>query len=636
MSGRWTRRRFLRKASAAGGCLALGGLAQAALGAQPAPCLPAPAVPRSASLVGAPGGTAAGAPVVVLAPEVSADVNPRARAWIYITEVLRRAGVLFEHLALAGLPSLSRRPKSVVVLAGNLPLGSADQMALADWVKQGGALVGIGGTSGLNDVFGVTGESPLAEGWMKVVASDHPITAGLRSSLHVFGGYGVKRGTATPLAEVETANRASRGSAILENRFGKGRAVLLAPDLLFSIVHVQQGLPVLQDGKPPPDDSAPINEGILKAEDGLVLDWARDRTPLEPDKGPVFLEPVSDELREIVLRSIFHVAREQGIALPVLWYWPRGLKAVGHVSHDTDGNDPQKAAALLEVMDRAKVKSTWCTLYPGGYPKAFYGTLAEQGFEIALHYDAMTGARETSWSKENFLLQHRWLMEEAGLRHVATNKNHYTRWEGRLDFHRWCEEVGIHSDQTRGPSKKGTIGFPLGGSQPYFPLDDEASPPRFLKVLEVNMLTQDLVVVCPAEYGTPLLDSALRHHGVAHFLFHPAHIQKPNVADALCGLIDYGRARGLEWWTSEQIHQWEILRRDVEVRFDPSGSFTLRAPRPLQQATLLVLKSPQAPQAQRSLVLNGKPAPGAGWSLCGFEFDAVTLDVAGEVRVSVA
>ncbi len=633
MISRWTRRGFLRKASAAGGYLALGGLGQAARGAQPAQSQSTSTAGRTTGMIGASGGIAAGAPVILLAPAVSTDVNPRARTWIYIAEILRRAGVFFEHLPLAQLASLFRRPKSIVVLAGNLPLASADRQILTKWVNEGGALVGIGGTSGLNDAFGVTGEIPLAEAWMKVVAADHPVTAGLRSSLHVFGGYGVKRGSATSLAELETGNRTARGSAILENRFGKGRAVLLAPDLLFSIVHFQQGLSVLQDGRASPDDSAPINEGILKAEDGLVLDWRRDRTPLSPDNGPVFLEPVSDELREIVLRSIFHLAQQQGIALPVLWYWPRSLKAVGHISHDTDGNDPQKAVALLEVMNRCKVKSTWCTLYPGGYPREFYGTLAKQGFEIALHYDAMTGGAETSWSKENFLLQHRWLMKEASLRHIATNKNHYTRWEGRLDFFRWCEEAGIGSDQTRGPSKKGTIGFPLGGSQPYFPLDDEAVSPRFFKVLEVNMLTQDLVVVCPGQYGRQLLDSVLRHHGVAHFLFHPGHILKPGVADALGGLIDYGRTQAVEWWTSQQIHHWETLRRDVEARFDPSGSFTLRAPRPLDQATLLLLKSQQA---QRSIAINGQPVQGTRWNLHGFEFDAMTLDVAGEIKVRVA
>ena len=195
----------------------------------------------------------------------------------------------------------------------------------------------------------------------------------------------------------------------------------------------------------------------------------------------------------------------------------------------------------------------------------------------------MTGDPETSWSKENFFLQRRWLMNEAGLRHVTTNENHYTRWEGRLDFFRWCEEIGIQTDQTRGMSKKGTIGFPLGGSQPYFPLDDEAASPRLLNVLEVNLLTQDLAVVCPGEYGRPLVDSVMRHHGVAHFLFHPNHILKRPVADVLAGLVEYGRSVGLEWWTSES--GWETLRRGVAATFDGPGGFTLRAANPLPQVT---------------------------------------------------
>ena len=522
--------------------------------------------------------------------------------------------------------------KSIVLLAGDLRFTPAQRNALTKLVQDGGALIGIGGTSGLDTVFGISGKKPLTEGWMKVTAQDHPVTADLRSSLHVFGGFAVQPDSATALAELESGRQGAKGSAIVENQFGKGRAILLAPDLVFSIVHIQQGLRVLQDGKPAADGNAAIDDGELKAEDGLVLDWQRDQTPMEPDGVPVFLEPISDELRGIILRSIFHLAQHQELTLPMLWYWPRGLPAVGHISHDTDGHDPQKAVALLEVMNRCKVKSTWCTLYPGGYPKEFYETLKQQGFEIALHYDARSGGAETSWSKENFLLQHRWLKEVAGLEHITSNKNHYTRWEGRLDFLRWCEEVGINSDQTRGPSKQGTIGFPLGGSQPYFPLDDEADPPRMLNVLEVNLLTQDLVVVCPKEYGRQLLDSALRQHGVAHFLFHPAHIQKPNVADALSELVDYGRAQGLEWWTSEQIYRWESLRRGVEAKYDSDNTLTLHAAEPLREATLLFLK----PSPERgSVKINDQSAASERRSLYGFEWDAVTMDLEGEVKVQM-
>jgi hypothetical protein len=283
-------------------------------------------------------------------------------------------------------------------------------------------------------------------------------------------------------------------------------------------------------------------------------------------------------------------------------------------------------------MRRNQVQSTWLILYPGGYPRDFYRQLKQHGYEIGLHYDAMNGGPHTSWGREQFLFQHHWVRETAGVDHLYSNKNHYTRWESRLDFWRWCEEVGMHSDETRGPSKKGTIGFPLGGSQPYFPLDDEAASPRFFNVLEVNLLTQDHVVTCPPAYGPQLLDSALRHHGVAHFLFHPAHIREAGVADALTRLLDYGRTQRLEWWTNEQIYQWESLRRGVTATFDAARVVTFRTPRPLSQATLLLLRP--GPGAQ-TIILNGQAVPSTRRNLHGFEFDALTLDLTGQTRVQV-
>ena len=608
-----SRREFIRRSAIAGCCLA----AQTQLLA---------ATDRSVASA-RPNGFAS---IAVISAPVSTDINPRAASWGFLTEILRQAGLSFEPLKPSALQRLFERPKAIAILAGDLPLNARDRDALTDWVKRGGLLLGIGGTSGLDDIFGVKGATPLAEGWLKVTATDHPVTKGLRSSLHVFGGCTLKPGSANSLADLELANRSIRGSALLENQCGKGRAILLGPDLIFSIVHIQQGNPVLQDGRPAADGSAPLNDGLLKAEDGLALDWERDRVVAEPDGGRVFLEPITDELREIILRSIFHLAIQDGLTLPMLWYWPRSLRSVGLLSNDTDGNDPQKAPAMLEVLNRCGIKSTWCILYPG-YPGDFYHKLNDQGFEIGLHFDAMTGGPRTSWSRENFVFQHDWLLKAAGLRQIYSNKNHYTRWEGRLDFLRWCEELGLHSDQTRGPSKKGTIGFPLGGSQPYFPIDDETRQPRALRVLEVNLLTQDLVITCPAPYGRQLVDSALRHYGVAHLLFHPAHILKPGVAEALSGVVDYGRAQGLEWWTNEQIHQWVIRRREVHASCG-SAAITLRTAAPLEGITLLLLKPGSAP---RSVSIDGAPARAASWQAHGFNFDAVTLNLRRKATVTV-
>jgi hypothetical protein len=119
---------------------------------------------------------------------------------------------------------------------------------------------------------------------------------------------------------------------------------------------------------------------------------------------------------------------------------------------------------------------------------------------------------------------------------------------------------------------------------------------------------------------------------VAHFLFHPAHILKPKVADTLTGLVDYGKAQGLQWWTSEQIVQWERLRRSVRAKFDSAGAVTLHAVKPLQQATLLFLKPGRKP---RSVSINGQPAQTDPWSVYGFEFDAATANLSGAVRVQI-
>ena len=49
----------------------------------------------------------------------------------------------------------------------------------------------------------------------------------------------------------------------------------------------------------------------------------------------------------------------------MLWYWPRKLPAIGHLSHDTDGNAPKLAERLLETLRAGEVNSTWCVILPG-------------------------------------------------------------------------------------------------------------------------------------------------------------------------------------------------------------------------------------------------------------------------------
>src|SRR5690606_20920426 len=183
--------------------------------------------------------------------------------------------------------------------------------------------------------------------------------------LHFYNGITVRASgeKAQVLAGVLNAHgHETETPALLESTFGEGRSLLVAADAINAIVRIQQGTTVTADGVPAPDGSAPTTDGVLKCDDGLVLDWYFDRQEI-PDAGGLkgFLEPIADQWRELILRAIFYLCEKAGASLPVLWLYPRNLPAMAHLSHDTDGNVLECGESLLEVVNEAGIHSTWCT-----------------------------------------------------------------------------------------------------------------------------------------------------------------------------------------------------------------------------------------------------------------------------------
>lgn len=529
------------------------------------------------------------------------SMSPALPSSVYLVEVVQRAGFFFDEQP----PGQTGRNR-VLVLAGEHKLTDDQRQRLRTFVENGGALVSLAGLHGMPELFGAElvpsggakgfGASPvlqLGEGYLDVQGSPHPVFAGLKSSLHFFGGLAVRATEAKATGMVLDRHGRSKGLPILlERRVGRGLAVLVAPNLLDSIVHIQQGIAVLRDGTPAFDGTMPINDNLLKTDDGQALDYGFDRVALAEGEAPAFLHPVADELRLIVLRAIQYAARAVGQPLLQIAPWPRDVPAIGCISHDSDGNLEAPARAMLDAVKKAGIRTTWCTLFPCGYPRPLFDAIRAAGCEIALHYDAMKEDPNRQWGFDKLAKQLEGLTTECGVTNIIANKNHYTRWEGRLDFFRWCEKVGLKIDGSMGPSKRGGCGFPRGTCQPWRPLDDEAAPPRFLDVYEIPLITQDLDIHLPAKLAPRMLDQAVAHGGVAHFLFHPAHIQKPGVADALQTLVTEGRQRGMEWWTHAEVWRWETARRSVRLTKMTAVGTKLRiqvsSGQPLKNATLIV------------------------------------------------
>ncbi len=543
----------------------------------------------------------------------------------YVLEILAHAGIPFTRIDAASLPEALATVRALILPHHDVT--TPEMGRLYGFVAAGGVLIGLGGTSGLDDLFGVRTQTGAHEAFLRVTRTEHPVVRGLQSSLHVWDAVTARAAGTGVLADLCDAEGKRIGVGIGVYRLQRGLGIFCAADLPWCILHMLQGKPVRQDGAPAPDGTANVDDGILKCDDGVVLDWQTDRASDAPL--PFFREAVGDELRAILLRSVFYGALHTATPLPLLWYWPGGLEAVAHLSHDSDNNVLDRAFQLLENTRGLDVRSTWCIQYPG-YTRALYDAVADYGSEVCLHFDALSGKEPNRWDYDDLAFQWEYLRREAGLETITSNKNHYTRWEGHLEFYRWLERLGIAHDQSKGPSKDGNTGHLFGSAHPWFPMEPESG--RFYDVLEVNFLSQDMVnpaihpdapvdEYAPYAIAEPLIDRVKRHYGVAHFLFHPHHCLRPGVPAAMADTVRYARKLGLPWWTAREINAWERGRRTLAFADVNETGAGLRVDAPLEDATLLVL---DVGDDERGLQFDGRPAASRRVERYGFRFHAVT------------
>lgn len=544
----------------------------------------------------------------------------------YVHEIVAHAGLC--HLAVELDDLITRLPHTRLLLTvGECKLTDDQKRAIANFVSRGGGWVSVGGICGMESVLGVEAILPtyrswggatistLGEGYLVPSHANHPITSHLDAPLHYFNGTTAKCAGATALAtSLDAHGRPTDRVTLTTHDHGAGRAIFIAPDVTGTVIRIQQGISIAWDGVPAPDGTAPITDGVLKSGDGAVLDWTFDRDPVPGIPGlSAFLRPVADRWRELLLRTLFHLATDLRVPLPLLWLYPRKLPAIAHLSHDTDGNDPTACRHLLDLVNAERIHSTWCVITPGP-DRDTLTAVRDAGHELAMHYDAVTEGMD--WGETNFDTQWRTLRDLFGDRPLLTNKNHYLRWEGDCEFFDWCHQRGIQLDQSKGASKSGEAGFNFGTCHPYFPVTFAG---RSIDVLELPTPTQDLEIFIPAPFAAALLDATLRAHGVFHLLFHPAHTTKPPVAAAMTAAIRLAKSRGLEWWTAAQLSAWERARRQVRwSAYNPDQrSVRVDSPAPLPDATTLWLH----------------PAGDGDFDAWGFTFSATTQTLDGTTQL---
>ncbi|SDS75573.1 hypothetical protein [Microlunatus soli] len=492
----------------------------------------------------------------------------------------------------------------VAVLAGPARLDAAAVAAASGWVAAGGCLISDPHPE-LAELAGVRAGEPFADSQVEI-GSQQRMSAAPPRPLHAVTGQTLTVPDGQP--EIETIARLVDGAAVITRRAtGAGAVIIFGVDLWQTVVSIQQGRFVAADGKPAADGTAPIDDDILKCEDGLVLDFEADRAlppgypPLPSDYThsypppaavPIFDQPQADQWWITLAQLIWTERDRRRTASAWLNYWPAGVAAIAHMSHDSDLNNPDEGQGALDAFAEAGVTVTWCQCFPGGYGPEIYTKITEAGHEHALHYNAMGDADLASWGWPQFRAQYAWAQAVTGSEKIIANKNHYTRWEGRTEFYHWCERVGIEIDESRGPSKQGSVGFTFGTAHVSFPMGDVDVANRPMNVLNLPLHTQDLAWAGHLSVRDPILDGAAAVHGIAHFLFHGPHLHgKPATRAACLELAELARQREMPWWTAGKINNWERGRRGVDlelVEIADGWQLTVTARQPIEQAGVLL------------------------------------------------
>ncbi len=494
---------------------------------------------------------------------------------VYLREILTQLGLLHIPLDLLALKNEQSLPR-ILIIPGPLELSTPQVQALDHFVRLGGGIMFVGPVQGADILIGAELNHPK---WLPFpVGGAQVVSLGegycttedpwLRDTiledwwpLHGFGCSPLYEDTAKVLAwyEPTTGNeKAEKWPAITFQQVGEGSVLGFHIDLVRTVRYIQEGRYVDQDGIPPADGLSPLEDGTLKCEDGLVLDWVRDRRIVSQEhKVSAFTIPVVDLWRDVLLSSLEILADRTGTPLKRVDYWPDGVPFIGLLSHDSDGNDPAKARRLLTEVNTLDIQTTWCLQAPG-YDRSLCEEIQKHGHELAFHFDAQSFPGVESFTREMLGDQLEDTVDFTGVPAFYSNKNHYTRWEGRVDFFEWCAELGIKVDQSKGPSKCGTLGFPFGSAHPWLPMDNAG---KVIECLEISFQSQDFGLQGPRDTGNEILAACQRVHGVAHVIFHPAHVDKNEVRASMQQFVNEARARGARFMTSQAIGEWIFQRR---------------------------------------------------------------------------
>lgn len=493
----------------------------------------------------------------------------------FYREALGHSGLTYEKLDEVSAREISRF--HVLVLCGYGKLSPGDAEGVSEFVKKGGSVVCSGSAWGLEQLLGIHPESKHVSNALAHPTGEDRLWPSGTESVRFLGG------EAHRASSCETVANCGDWVAISKRKIGKAVAVYVAPHVGQTLRLMQSGKSVECDSIGPSDDSAILDNGILRAEDGTVLDFERDRKTVEGCDTPFFAYAHADAVREMLVRAILFAVDQRGLSVPLVWHWPHNARGTAMLTLDCEEFEREPVNQWHRMLAMFGTPAAWIVGLPG-FPLDVYRAMKGWDHELGLLFltDDQIG-----WHEEKLKIQFTAMTRLTAHPSLVSARPQNGRWKGWHTFYELCELAGARVSVSKGGRQPGTSGFLFGTSHPFFPARRDGSP---CLVTEIPYTTFSPGTVTPVSVAEDILLQTAHRYGCYHIACPVQAISTPEVASAFRRLLSLCKQQRLTFTLPDQVHKFERGRRQVRITqklLDDEGTLLISSDVPLEGLTIL-------------------------------------------------
>lgn len=533
-------------------------------------------------------------------------------------ETLDHAGVRY---ALAEvIDDAALRAFDVLLLCGCGELSPVETQVLTRWVANGGQLVVSGCSFGIGSLLGLKGAGVHLSHGRLLPAADGTLWPEGIKDIRFFGA---------KLHEVENgkarATIGTRLAGLVQHDTGSGTTFFLAPHLGQTAETMQLGRSVEADGIGPIDGTARLDDGILRAEDGIALDFSQDRTTADGSPIPIFATPHADALRDLWLRTTLEALKRTRKAFTVLWHWPKGATGTAMITFEGDHSEGENTKLLSRVVASLGARAGWLTTSPG-FSADVYKALKSVDHDAGLLFTAESLA---DWDGDKVKVEHLAITRASGQPNVGAVRPGDGAWYRHRLFYEMLERIGPRLSLSKGGRQPGTQGFPFGMCRPYRPLQLDGTPYQ-----SYELGYHALMPGFPDAAADAIVRTCARLHGCFHLSGPTDRAENPAYLASIQRILAIIKENKLRFIVPTELLEFEEARRALrmQMRHDvKSTEFVFTSATPVEGLTLLIygVDDPQT-------IAGGARANGETVRRYGLPFWQIQFDIEAKTPLSVS